>query len=132
MGSVLRNANNIILSGVSNSMIPNEEWETNNLDNIRNISQLELDEILERISENPKPSDEDQQNLVIYILKEFKSQEKFEFTEEEVTTRYTDLVIGYTMRKLSAQGLLDVFIDDTGEPLFELSEKGKEAMKNNP
>lgn len=60
--------------------------------------------------------------IAIYILNEFRMQGNTDFTEDDITDRYKELVVGYTVAKLVEKGELEV--DMSGEEnVYNLTNK---------
>lgn len=64
-----------------------------------------------------------------YVLNEFAAQEKECFTEDDVKQRIDELLVDYVMERLYKKGLVDISMNESGETLYELSEKGQ-GLKN--
>jgi len=96
--------------------------------NMEPVSQIELEEILTSFN-NEEVTETQTGRLIWYIISEFSSQGKMDFTNEEIKNRMNELIVGQTLRELSSKGLIDVNMgfmikDDT----YSLTEKGKEYV----
>lgn len=100
-----------------------------NLDKIINDEQL-LDFALSHVCE--KNSDEvhpvAERIVLLYIVNEFQSQGKEEFSDEEIQDRYTEMIASHVLAKLGREGLLDVDFDEQGETVYRLTQKGKDKV----
>lgn len=63
--------------------------------------------------------------IVGYILGKFEQEGVEEFSDEMIQEEYGKLVTDFTLTKMVSDGTLDVSLDEEGEFLYKLSEKGK-------
>ena len=109
----------------------NETYRIIDPKRLSNISQVELEGILERLAESiPGEENFDDQNaLVLYAITDLYSKGRRDFTENEVVERYNDLLTGHIFRKLSANDFIDVSIDESGEAYYKITEKGRNEVE---
>lgn len=106
-----------------------EKYRVADPSRLSKITQNDLEEILETLANTPTEEQDslDQEDLTLYVITEMYGKGIREFTDEMVAERYSELVLGYVMRKLSSDGLVDVLLGEDGEPTYKLTPEGVEA-----
>ena len=70
-----------------------------------------------------------EQIVLRYILNEWAEAGKIQFSEDEVTKKYQEMIADYVLESLTKKGFVDTTFDDNGEILFSLSEVGKQRVQ---
>ena len=60
--------------------------------------------------------------LVLYVITEYPGL----LSDEEVTSKCNELLLNYNIASLHAKNLIDIEIDEDGEEVFTITDKGKE------
>ena len=61
--------------------------------------------------------------LVFYVITEFPEL----LSDEEVTSKCNELLVNYNIASLHSKDLIDIDVDENGEEVLTLTEKGKEV-----
>jgi hypothetical protein len=91
--------------------------------NDEQLLDFALSHICEKDTEEVHPVAE--QIVILYIINNTKGEE---FTDEYISEKYRELIADYVLCKMEKNGLIDMGIDESGEFVYSLSEKGRDKI----
>lgn len=63
--------------------------------------------------------------LVYYVMTNYPELK----TDQEITDKCNELMINQTLEKLHAKNLIDVNVNDDGEEVYTITDKGKDELE---
>ena len=67
--------------------------------------------------------------LTCYIVHDYRKQ-NLSFNEDDITSKIKELIADYTLSKLAREELVDVVVDEDGQIVYKLTEKGRNKIND--